>query len=121
VLLVLLAFQLVVGLQWQVAGAASAQTATATELAHVATSQASANMDEHCSMHAHSNGVHKHSSTGNHNCCHAGACQCQCVGSPAAVNLAALMIMAPAAEIPALLDAPLVPGRVNEFLRPPIA
>jgi hypothetical protein len=121
VLLVLLAFQLVVGLQWQVAGAVSAQTATPTGLAHAAGSQVSANMGEHCSMHAHSNGVQKQSSTGSHHCCHAGACQCQCVGSPAAASLAALMIMAPAAEIPALLDAPLVPNRVSEFLRPPIA
>jgi hypothetical protein len=147
VLLILLALQLVIGLQFQVAQAASVRMAMPHEAG--ATSQpvgavsqsagAGAQVDcpTHSAHHAtdpaatyalgthaagtHSMGTDKHAPMGTHDCCHASACQCHCVYTPAAMALPALANNVTSDSIPSLASAQFVAPRIHEFLRPPIA
>jgi hypothetical protein len=142
-LLVLLAFQLVVGLQLQVANAAMAMPAPAgtqmpdaqphTSTSHsstpiAATTAPTAATTAHadCPMHdatngaTHANGGNKQGPPGNHDCCHVNACQCHCVYTPAAFALP-LANVATSVALPSLSSAQFVAPRIDEFLRPPIA
>jgi hypothetical protein len=80
-----------------------------------------------CPMHdaAHgatrTDGGNKHAPTGNHDCCHVSACQCQCVYTPAAFDLPALAANTTSVVLPSLSSAQFVAPRIDEFLRPPIA
>jgi hypothetical protein len=58
---------------------------------------------------------------GTHDCCHASACQCHCVYTPAAIALPALANIVTSDSIPSLASAQFVAPRIDEFLRPPIA
>ena len=62
-----------------------------------------------------------HGPTGGHTCCHAGACQCQCVNPPVAIDLPALADITTSVAIPSLASAQFLGPRIDEFLRPPIA
>jgi hypothetical protein len=80
-----------------------------------------------CPMHdgAHgatrTSGGNKHAPTGNHDCCHVSACQCQCVYTPAAFDLPAVAANTASVVLPSLSSAQFVAPRIDEFLRPPIA
>lgn len=151
VLLVLLALQLVIGLQFQVAQAASvrmtmppvagAVSQTAGAVSQPADARAQADCPTHSAHGAtdaaqnsvatdpagaaavgtHPVGTDKHGPTGTHDCCHASACQCHCVYTPAAITLPALADILTSDSIPSLASAQFVAPRIHEFLRPPIA
>lgn len=55
-----------------------------------------------------------------HDCCHANACQCQCVYTPGAIELPALSSLAASVAVPGLAATQFVAPRIDEFLRPPI-
>ena len=131
----LLALQLVLGLQLQVAQAVAA--AVPMPSIPVAAG-AGAQLD--CPTHSahdvkhgiystakHATGMPEHVSTGNHapmgdhDCCHASACQCHCVYTPAAIDLPALANIETSVSIPSLAGAQFVAPRIDEFLRPPIS
>jgi hypothetical protein len=130
-LFVLLAFQLIVGLPLQTAQAAfdrpvdSVQTPVHT--AHSSTPIATTTAHADCPMHDAAQGAtpadggHKHAPTGNHDCCHVSACQCQCLYTPAAFDVSPLANFATSVVLPSLSSAQFVAPRVDEFLRPPIA
>jgi hypothetical protein len=114
-LLVLLALQLVLGLQVQAARAATSPMPSAV---------AAAGQD--CPTHSAAGIEHhapwgKHTPMGAHDCCHASACQCHCVFTPGAIALPALADFATSVAIPSLASAQFVAPRIDEFLRPPIA
>jgi hypothetical protein len=104
-LLLLLALQLVIGLQFQVARAASVHMTS-----HVQTD---------CPDHPA--GTDNHAPMGSHDCCHASACECHCVYTPAAIALPALANIVTSDSLPLLASAQFVAPRIDEFLRPPIA
>jgi len=129
-LLVLLALQWVIGLQFQVAQAASARmtmppvAGTESQLADAGAQADCPTHSAHGATHAaatHSMGADKHAPMGTHDCCHASACQCHCVYTPAAMSLPALANIATSDSIPSLAKAQFVAPRIDEFLRPPIA
>jgi hypothetical protein len=119
VLLVLLALQLVIGLQLQVARAASVHT-TLPPAAGAVSQPASDRAQADCPTHS-AHGTDKHAPMGTHDCCHASACQCHCVYTPAALALPALANIVTSDSIPSLASAQFVAPRIDEFLRPPIA
>ena len=55
-----------------------------------------------------------------HDCCHASACQCQCVYTPGMIDLPALSNIATSVAVPSLAATQIVTPRIDEFLRPPI-
>lgn len=112
VVLVLLALQLVIGLQFQVARAASVRVTMPPVAGSVEQS--------HCPTHS-AHGTDQHAPMGTHDCCHASACQCHCVYTPAAIALPALANIVTSDSIPSLASAQFVAPRIDEFLRPPIA
>jgi hypothetical protein len=136
-LFVLLTFQLIVGLPLQTALAAldtsamlQAKTiAGARSFAPAAMPAtpmpAAANAD--CPLHDAAHGTapatsgNKHAPTGNHDCCHVSACQCQCVHTPAVFDLPAFADVATSVALPPFSSAQFVAPRIDEFLRPPIA
>ena len=132
VLLMLLALQLVLGLQLQVAQAAAAPVpmpsvaATAAQLDCPTHSAHGANHGLHSAAN-YATGTVEHVSTGNHapmgdhDCCHASACQCHCVYTPVGIDLPALANIETSVSIPSLAGAQFVAPRVDEFLRPPIS
>jgi hypothetical protein len=134
VLLVLLAFQLVVGLQLQAAQAGMADLRR-VGAAVAASSQMTGEgaSGEHCPMHggnaggsdtaggAHDVATHKNHPAGTHDCCRAGACQCNCVYTPAIIDLSPLANPTLPVAVPTPADAQFVPTPIDEFLRPPIA
>lgn len=124
VLLVLLAVQLVIGLQFQVARAASVHM-TMPPVAGVMSQRAGAGAHTDCPTHAangatHSAGTNNHSPMATHDCCHASACECHCVYTPAAIALPALANIVTSDSIPSFDSAQFVAPRIDEFLRPPI-
>jgi hypothetical protein len=144
VLLVLLALQLVIGLQFQVAQAAfvrmtmppvagalsqpadaGAQADCPTHSAHGATDAAQNSVATDpagaAAVGTHPVGTDKQGPMGTHDCCHASACQCHCVYTPAAITLPALADILTSDSIPSLASAQFVAPRIHEFLRPPIA
>ena len=56
-----------------------------------------------------------------HDCCHASACQCHCVYTPGAIALPSLADIAASVAVPSLATTQFVAPRIDEFLRPPIA
>jgi hypothetical protein len=136
-LIVLLVFQLIVGLPLQTAQAAldrpdapvPAPTAHSSTLiaTSAATTAAAATGQADCPMHEAAHGAtpaqggNKHAPAGNHDCCHVSACQCHCVYTPAAFDLPPLADVATTVAIPSLSSAQFVAPRIDEFLRPPIA
>jgi len=62
---------------------------------------------------------HTHSAP--RDCCHAGACQCHCVYTPAVIALPISANTTTSAAVPALASTQFVAPRIHEFLRPPIA
>ena len=122
VLFVLLALQLVLGLQLQAARAvASPMPVTMHAVAHqspaTATSVAATAVDH--ADQASQPACPDHSTP--HDCCHASACQCQCVYTPGAIALPALANIATSISVPSLATTQFVAPRIDEFLRPPIA
>jgi hypothetical protein len=131
-LLILLVFQLALGLQVQgvhasdmYAGASHAGAGhigaaghAGAAAGHVGTGRAVVPPHVDCPMHA---GTDKQAPMGTHGCCRASACQCHCVNPPAAVELPALANIATSVAVPSLADAQFVAPRIDEFLRPPIA
>jgi hypothetical protein len=136
----MLAFQLVLSLQLQVAQAAVASASAAAGSTMPAVASAAVQMD--CPMHkgehdavrdhnaaggddaagaAHTAGTNKHAPAGDHNCCHASACQCHCTYTPAAAGLPAWCADARAVAVPSIASTQFVAPRIDEFLRPPIA
>jgi hypothetical protein len=138
---VLLAFQLMIGSLLQ----ATQASAQGSGVAHAA-AQVAMHLDGHanakvvagtaagadCPMHnatrdtTHPAGSSKqdsnnHGPAGSHDCCHANACQCHCVQTPAAVDLQGLNVPSSAVALPSLANAQFVAPRIDEFLRPPIA
>jgi hypothetical protein len=119
VLFVLLALQLVFGLQLQAARAVASpmpmpmhgvvhhSPATSAPVGEAAVDQAS---QPDCPEHSTP-----------HDCCHASACQCQCVYTPGAIALPALANIATSIAVPSLATTQFVAPRIDEFLRPPIA
>jgi hypothetical protein len=128
-LFVLLAFQLIVGLPLQTAQAAVDGLGAPMSMptAHTSTAIVTTTAHADCPMHdsAHgatpANGGNKHAPTGNHDCCHVNACQCQCLYTPAAFDLSPLADAATSVVLPSLSSAQFVVPRIDEFLRPPIA
>jgi hypothetical protein len=143
----LLALQLVIGLQFQVAQAASVHMAMPHEAGAVS-QPADAEAQVDCPTHSTHGATHvadpaensagtdpagtnpagidnhaptKHAPMGTHDCCHASACQCHCVYTPAAIALPALANIVTSDSIPSLDSAQFVAPRIHEFLRPPIA
>jgi hypothetical protein len=114
-LFVLLAFQLIVGLPLQTAQAALDRPAVTT------TAHADCPMHDAAHGATRTGGGNKHAPTGNHDCCHVSACQCQCVYTPAAFDLPALAANTTSVVLPSLSSAQFVAPRIDEFLRPPIA
>jgi hypothetical protein len=118
VLFVLLTLQLMLGLQLQAARAVGSPMPSAMHgMAHHSPASASidaADVDQ---------GAHPdcpdHSTP--HDCCHANACQCQCVYTPGAIALPALANIATSIAVPSLATTQFVAPRIDEFLRPPIA
>jgi hypothetical protein len=104
-LLVVLALQLVIGLQLQVARAASVHMT----------------MQVQTDCPTHPAGTDNHAPMGTHDCCHASACQCHCVYTPAAIALPALANIMTSDSIPSFDSAQFGAPRIDEFLRPPIA
>lgn len=143
VLLMLLALQLVVGLQLQAARAATMPVPKAVATAGRAAQPDCPTHSAHGAAHsvrtlASLSGVHEHTfehgplgkhapmdtgthDEGTHDCCHASACQCHCVYTPASIGLPALANIATSVAIPSLANAQFVAPRIDEFLRPPIA
>jgi hypothetical protein len=138
VLLVLLALQLVVGLQLQAAQAASMSVPTAVVTAGAAAQPDCPSHSAHSAAHnvrtsANLSGVHEHNferaplgkhalgGTGRHDCCQASACQCHCVYTPGSIALPTLANIATSVAIPSLASARVAAPRIDEFLRPPIA
>jgi hypothetical protein len=141
VLLVLLALQLVLGLQLQPTQAAEvAQVATSPErmlraaradISSVPTSSSDAMPQPHCPTHSgaiqhapmggHDSGAIQHIPMGGHDCCHASACQCHCVYTPGAIVFPALANIETSVAISSLVNTRFVAPRIDEFLRPPIA
>ena len=139
VVLVLLALQLVIGLQFQVARAASVHR-TMPPAAGAVSQPASDRAQADCPTHSahdvkhgiystakHATGMPEHVSTGNHapmgdhDCCHASACQCHCVYTPVGIDLPALANIETSVSVPSLAGAQFVAPRIDEFLRPPIS
>jgi hypothetical protein len=138
-LIVLLAFQLVIGSLLQAtqasaqgSGAAHAAAQVAMHLDGHANAKVVAGTGADCPMHnatrdtTHPAGSSKqdpnnHGPAGSHDCCHANACQCHCVQTPAAVDLQGLNVPSSAVALPSLANAQFVAPRIDEFLRPPIA
>jgi hypothetical protein len=150
VLLVLLALQLVLGLQLQAAQAAMAgmpmPTAPMTTAMHVGTTADAEPMPVRatvaeaaapsaaqpgCPAHSRAHNFPPGASTGTHDsargalmgahdCCHAGACQCHCVYTPGAIALPVLANIATSIAISSLASTQFVAPRIDEFLRPPI-
>jgi hypothetical protein len=118
VVLVLLALQLVIGLQFQVARAASVHR-TMPPAAGAVSQPASDRAQADCPTHS-AHGT-DNAPMGAHDCCHASACQCNCVYTPAAIALPALANIVTSDSIPSLASAQFVAPRIDEFLRPPIA
>ena len=118
-LFVLLALQLIIGLPLQTAQAA---LDTPVDM-HAATTAAQADCPMHDAAHGAtpSDGGIKHAPTGNHDCCHVSACQCQCLYTPAAFDLSPLADVATSVLLPSLSSVQFVAPRIDEFLRPPIA
>ena len=119
----LLALQLVLGLQLQTARAV-ASPMPMHEATHGVSSHAmpSHEMSLHTAVDDH--GAAKpacpqHSVP--HDCCHASSCQCQCVYTPGAIAVPALAYMAASIVVPSPATTQFVAPRVDEFLRPPIA
>jgi hypothetical protein len=122
VLFVLLALQLVLGLQLQAARAVASPMPTAMHAgAHhspaTSTSVGGAAIDH--GDQASQPDCPDHSTP--HDCCHASACQCQCVYTPGAIALPALANIATSIAVPSLATTQFVAPRIDEFLRPPIA
>jgi hypothetical protein len=128
-LFVLLAFQLIVGLPLQTAQAAIDGRGAPMPMptTHSSTAVATTTAHADCPMHDSANGTtpasgsNKHAPTGNHDCCHVNACQCQCLYTPAAFDLSPLADGATSVVLPSLSSAQFVAPRIDEFLRPPIA
>jgi len=140
-LMVLLTLQLVVGSFVQTARATEAVSGALGSHAGVLIPNGSAlashglapaaNAAAHadCPMHAgaaHGSPTPTHEtgttgSPGSHDCCHASACQCHCVQTPAALDV--LLTNAPARSLvlPLPSSAQFVVPRIDDFLRPPIA
>ena len=115
----LLALQLVLGLQLQAAQAVASPTQTSHMMsAHAAdvTADAAAGDADHASGHTD---CPQHSSP--HDCCHASACQCHCVYTPGTIALPSLADIAASVAVPSLATTQFVAPRIDEFLRPPIA
>lgn len=122
VLFVLLALQWVLGLQLQAAGAVeSVVTATVHGMVHksrvsftpihaVGVTLADRASQPDCPNHSTP-----------HDCCHANACQCQCLYTPGTIAFPALAQVATSIAVPTLATTQFVAPRVDEFLRPPIA
>jgi len=104
---VLLMFQLVLGLQWQVAHAGM----------NGAYAEASGADAKHCSDHpsAHPSPVH------GHDCCGSLDCQCQGAQSPAVLHLPLVGVVGFGSLSLPCQDARPPVARTNELFRPPIA
>jgi len=96
-------FQLVIGLQWQVAHAG----VTPPE------QQASLREAGHCP--AHNNPAAKH------DCCRSLGCQCHCAQSPVVLDLPMTSAAPSSFLLLPVVDARPSATRENEFFRPPIA
>lgn len=131
-LLVMLALQLVFGLQLQAAQAAALPMTESMHMgsAHTSSHGGYSSFGATSAAHAHSTDAstadsaaapdcHTHSEP--HDCCHAGACQCHCVYTPGAIALPALVGIAASVAVPSLATTQFVAPRIDEFLRPPIA
>jgi hypothetical protein len=97
---VLLMFQLVIGVQWQVAHANIAPPER----------QVSGVDARNCPGHAHK-----------HDCCGSLDCQCHCAQAPAVLNLSSARVVGSASFLLPLFDARPPVARTNELFRPPIA
>jgi hypothetical protein len=141
VLLVLLALQLVLGLQLQAAqGATMPMSLKTTSMLHAAAQPDCPTHSAHDAMHGvrasvDPSGTSEHTfehappgkhapmgaHDGTHDCCQASACQCHCVYTPGSIALPALANIATSVAIPSLANAQFVAPCIDEFLRPPIA
>jgi hypothetical protein len=144
-LVILLTFQLVVGSLLQSAHAAEAATEASASVHHMqtpdsradaspavaaATSAAAVTGDD-CPMHHAEHGAQQltrgaphpthHGSHGAHDCCHANACQCDFIQTPAIIDSLAMNRLAGSATLPRLSSDPFVAPRIDDVLRPPIA
>ena len=122
VLFVLLALQLVLGLQLQAARAVASPMPMAMHAVVHHSPATSASVHGAAVDHvdqASQPDCPEHSTP--HDCCHASACQCQCVYTPGAIALPALANIATSIAVPSLATTQFVAPRIDEFLRPPIA
>jgi hypothetical protein len=122
VLFVLLALQLMVGLQLQAALAVTSPMPMAMHAVVHHSPATSAAVGVAAVDHVHQTShpdCPEHSTP--HDCCHASACQCQCVYTPGAIALPALANIATSIAVPSLATTQFVAPRIDEFLRPPIA
>ena len=118
----LLALQLVLGLQLQAARAVASPMPMAMHAVVHDSPATSASVREAAIDHvdqASQPDCPEHSTP--HDCCHASACQCQCVYTPGAIALPALANIATSIAVPSLTTTQFVAPRVDEFLRPPIS
>jgi hypothetical protein len=119
VLFVLLALQLVLGLQLQAARAVASPMPMAMHGIVHHSPATSSSVGEAVVDQASQPDCPDHSTP--HDCCHASACQCQCVYTPGAIALPALANIATSIAVPSLATTQFVAPRIDEFLRPPIA
>ena len=121
VLFVLLALQLVLGLQLQAARTVASPMPSAMHgMVHhspVTSTSVGAAVVDHDDQ-ASLPDCPEHSTP--HDCCHAGACQCQCA-TPGVISLPAFANIATSVAVPSLATTQFVAPRIDEFLRPPIA
>jgi hypothetical protein len=128
VIAALLMFQLVIGMQWQVAHAdmaASERQSSGVDAGHCpGHASKDSRTDERGSAgastsvpssHATSTPVHKH------DCCGSNDCQCHCAQGPAVLNLSPASAVCSALLLLPVFDARPPVARTNELFRPPIA
>ena len=101
VIAVLLMFQLVTGVQWQVAHADERRGAPASTSVS--------------SLHGTCTPAHKH------DCCGSLDCQCHCAQAPAVLNLYSARVVGSDSFLLPSFDARPPVARTNELFRPPIA
>ena len=118
-LFVLLALQLLLGLQLQAAKAVASPMPLSMHgmVHHSASTSVGAAVVDQGDQASHPD-CPEHSTP--HDCCHASACQCQCA-TPGAIGLPSLANIAASIAVPSLATTQFVAPRIDEFLRPPIA
>ena len=119
VLFVLLALQLLLGLQLQAAKAVASPMPLSMHgmVHHSPSASVGAAAADQGDQASHPD-CPEHSTP--HDCCHASACQCQCA-TPCAIALPSLANIATSLAVPSLATTQFVAVRIDEFLRPPIA